>query len=73
MLGVLDLADPERRNARDSSPRAFAARCRYVPAENIILAPDCGMKYLPREIAVGKLKAMVAGAAIMRTELSRAA
>jgi len=54
-----------------------AARIRralpYVAAENIILAPDCGMKYLPRETAIGKLKAMVAGAAIMRTELSRAA
>jgi 5-methyltetrahydropteroyltriglutamate--homocysteine methyltransferase len=45
----------------------------YVAAEDIILAPDCGMKYLPRETALGKLKAMVAGAAIVRTELSRAA
>jgi 5-methyltetrahydropteroyltriglutamate--homocysteine methyltransferase len=72
MLGVLDLAD-----MNVESPELVAERVRralkYVPAENIILAPDCGMKYLPREIAVGKLKAMVAGAAIVRTELSRAA
>ena len=72
MFGVLDLADMSV-----ESPELVAERVRralkYVPAENIILAPDCGMKYLPREVAVGKLKAMVAGAAIMRTELSRAA
>ena len=72
LLGVLDLADPDVETAE-----IVAARIRralpYVPAENIILAPDCGMKYLPRETALGKLKAMVAGAAIMRTELSRAA
>ena len=72
LLGVLDLADPDI-----ETPEVVAARIRralpYVPAENIILAPDCGMKYLPRETALGKLKAMVAGAAIMRAELSRAA
>jgi 5-methyltetrahydropteroyltriglutamate--homocysteine methyltransferase len=72
LLGVLDLADPEV-----ETPEVVAARIRralpFVPAENIILAPDCGMKYLPRETAIGKLKAMVAGAAIMRAELSRAA
>jgi 5-methyltetrahydropteroyltriglutamate--homocysteine methyltransferase len=72
LLGVLDLADPQV-----ETPETVAARIRralpYVPAENIILAPDCGMKYLPRETALGKLKAMVAGAAIMRAELSRAA
>jgi 5-methyltetrahydropteroyltriglutamate--homocysteine methyltransferase len=72
LLGVLDLADPAV-----ETPEVVAARIRralpYVAAENIILAPDCGMKYLPRETAIGKLKAMVAGAAIMRAELSRAA
>ncbi len=49
-----------------------AARIRkaleYVAAENIIVAPDCGMKYLPREVADGKLAAMVAGAQIVRRE-----
>src|SRR6478609_2474808 len=72
LLGVLDLADPAVETAE-----IVAARIRralpFVAAENIILAPDCGMKYLPRETAFGKLKAMVAGAAIMRAELSRAA
>jgi 5-methyltetrahydropteroyltriglutamate--homocysteine methyltransferase len=72
LLGVLDLADPAI-----ETPELVAIRIRralpYVPAENIILAPDCGMKYLPRETADGKLKAMVAGAAIVRAELSRAA
>ena len=72
MLGVLDLSDPDVETAETVAARIRRA-LPYVPAENIILAPDCGMKYLPREIAVGKLKAMVAGAAIMRTELSRAA
>ncbi len=72
LLGVLDLADPGV-----ETPETVAARIRralpHVAAANIILAPDCGMKYLPRETALGKLKAMVAGAAIMRAELSRAA
>jgi 5-methyltetrahydropteroyltriglutamate--homocysteine methyltransferase len=72
LLGVLDLADPAV-----ETPEVIAARIRralpHVAAEDIILAPDCGMKYLPRETALGKLEAMVAGAAIMRAELSRAA
>lgn len=72
LLGVLDLANPQV-----ETPEIVATRIRralpFVPAENIILAPDCGMKYLPRETAVEKLKAMVAGAAIVRAELSRAA
>jgi len=72
LLGVLDLADPAVETADTVAARIRRA-LPYVAAENIILAPDCGMKYLPRETALGKLKAMVAGAAIMRTELSRAA
>ena len=43
-------------------------RSRYVPAERLIVAPDCGMKYLPRDVAFGKLGAMVAGARIVRAE-----
>jgi 5-methyltetrahydropteroyltriglutamate--homocysteine methyltransferase len=39
-------------------------------AENIVVAPDCGMKYLPREVAFGKMQAMVAGAKLMCEELS---
>ena len=56
------------------SAQAVAARVRrafsYVPADRIILAPDCGMKYLPREIAFAKLKAMAEAAAILRRELA---
>jgi len=72
LLGVLDLADTEVETAETVAARIRRA-LPYVAAENIILAPDCGMKYLPRETALGKLKAMVAGAAIMRAERSRAA
>ena len=54
------------------TPETVAARIRralpFVAAEDVIVAPDCGMKYLPREVAFGKMKAMVAGAAIIRAE-----
>jgi 5-methyltetrahydropteroyltriglutamate--homocysteine methyltransferase len=56
------------------NPETVAARIRralpYVPAARIVVAPDCGLKYLPREIAYGKMRAMVAGAKIVRQELS---
>jgi 5-methyltetrahydropteroyltriglutamate--homocysteine methyltransferase len=52
-----------------------AARIRralpFVRAEDVIVAPDCGLKYLHRDVASGKLKAMVAGAAIVRAEMAR--
>ena len=55
------------------TPEQVAARIRralpHVPAERIIVAPDCGLKYLPRDVAFGKMQAMVAGAAIVRREL----
>jgi 5-methyltetrahydropteroyltriglutamate--homocysteine methyltransferase len=70
MLGVLDLGSPEV-----ETPETVAARIRralpFVRAENFIVAPDCGLKYLGRDVAYGKLKAMVAGAAILRGEMSR--
>jgi 5-methyltetrahydropteroyltriglutamate--homocysteine methyltransferase len=68
ILGVLDLSD-----MTVETPEKVAERIRkalpYVPAEKIVVAPDCGLKYLPREVAFGKMKAMVAGAAIVRNEL----
>jgi 5-methyltetrahydropteroyltriglutamate--homocysteine methyltransferase len=68
MLGVLDLGDP-----KVETPRRVADRIRrglkHLPAERLIPAPDCGMKYLPREVAFGKLKAMAEGAAMVRAEL----
>jgi 5-methyltetrahydropteroyltriglutamate--homocysteine methyltransferase len=69
MLGVLDLGSAEVESAE-----AVAARIRrglqHVDAERLIPAPDCGMKYMPRERAFGKLCALAAGAAIVRRELT---
>jgi 5-methyltetrahydropteroyltriglutamate--homocysteine methyltransferase len=67
MVGCIDLSD-----MAIESPETIAARVRralpYVAKERVILAPDCGMKYLPREVAQGKLKAMVEAARILRAE-----
>jgi 5-methyltetrahydropteroyltriglutamate--homocysteine methyltransferase len=43
---------------------------RYLPPERLVVAPDCGMKYLPREVAFGKLRNMVRGRDIVRAELN---
>ncbi len=68
ILGVIDLAD-----MAVETPQTVAERIRrafaYVAPERIVVAPDCGMKYLPRAVAFGKMKAMVDGAAIVRREL----
>ena len=69
LLGVLDLSDMSVRPRRPSPP-ASAARCPHVPPERIVIAPDCGLKYLPRDVAYGKMQAMAAGAAIVRRELA---
>jgi 5-methyltetrahydropteroyltriglutamate--homocysteine methyltransferase len=70
ILGTLDLSD-----MAIETPETVAARIRralpHVPAERIVVAPDCGLKYLPREVAYGKMCAMVAGAKIVRAELSK--
>jgi 5-methyltetrahydropteroyltriglutamate--homocysteine methyltransferase len=69
VFGVIDMGDPAV-----ETPETVAGRIRrgleYVEPERLILAPDCGMKYLPRATAFGKLKAMVEGAAIVRREIS---
>jgi 5-methyltetrahydropteroyltriglutamate--homocysteine methyltransferase len=68
ILGVLDLSD-----MTVETPDKIAARIRralkYVPAERIVVAPDCGFKYLPRDVAFAKMRAMVDGAGIVRREL----
>ncbi len=69
MLGVLDLGDDAIETAEQVAAR-IRAGLKYVKAENLIPAPDCGMKYLSREIAFGKLKALADGAAIVRREIS---
>jgi 5-methyltetrahydropteroyltriglutamate--homocysteine methyltransferase len=60
-LGVLDLGSPEAETAELVAERVRRA-LEAVPPERIVVAPDCGMKYLPRELAFRKLEAMVAGA-----------
>jgi 5-methyltetrahydropteroyltriglutamate--homocysteine methyltransferase len=69
ILGVLALNDPAV-----ETPEAVADRVRralpYVPAERIVLAPDCGMKYLPRDSAFGKLASMSQAARRLRAELA---
>jgi 5-methyltetrahydropteroyltriglutamate--homocysteine methyltransferase len=69
LLGVLNLSTQEV-----ETPEIVATRIRralpYVDPEHIVVAPDCGMKYLLREVAFGKMKAMVEGARIVRSELS---
>jgi 5-methyltetrahydropteroyltriglutamate--homocysteine methyltransferase len=68
LVGVLDLSD-----MTIETPETVAARIRralpYVAAERIVVAPDCGLKYLSRDVAFGKMRAMSAGAAIVREEL----
>jgi 5-methyltetrahydropteroyltriglutamate--homocysteine methyltransferase len=68
ILGVLNLGDMEVETPEIVAKRIRAA-LEYIEPERLILAPDCGMKYLPREVAAGKLKAMVEGAQIVRAEL----
>ena len=68
ILGVLDLSTQQV-----ETPEVVAARIRralpFVSPERIVVAPDCGMKYLPADVAFGKMKAMVAGASLVRQEL----
>jgi 5-methyltetrahydropteroyltriglutamate--homocysteine methyltransferase len=68
ILGVLDLSTQDV-----ETPEIVAKRIRralpYVSAERIIVAPDCGLKYLPRDVAFGKMKAMAGGAHIVRSEV----
>ena len=69
LIGCLDLND-----MTIETPQIIVARIKralpYVAKENVVLAPDCGMKYLPREVAFGKLKAMVEAAKSLRAEFS---
>jgi 5-methyltetrahydropteroyltriglutamate--homocysteine methyltransferase len=68
LLGVIDLNDPKA-----ETPAVVAERIRaglkFLAPDKLIPAPDCGMKYLPRPLAFAKLKALAAGAAIVRKEL----
>ena len=69
ILGVIDLAD-----MTVETPQIVAGRIRralaHVPANRVVVAPDCGMKYLPRAVAFAKMKAMAEGASLVRRELN---
>ncbi len=68
ILGVIDLSDHEVESAElvaDRVRRAFP----YISPDRITIATDCGMKYLPRASAEGKMRAMVGAAKILRAEL----
>jgi len=67
MVGCIDLSDMTIETPQKVVERLKKA-LKHVKPENVIVAPDCGMKYLPREVAYGKLKAMVEGAKILRQE-----
>ena len=70
MLGVIDLSDPEIETPQKVAER-IRAGLKYLSPDKLLPAPDCGMKYLPRATAFGKLKAMAEGAAIVRQENCR--
>ena len=68
MYGVLDLRDHRVETPEIVAQRIWGA-LGHIPPERLVIAPDCGMKYLPRDVAFAKLKAMVAGRNIVRAEL----
>ena len=67
MVGCIDLSDMTVETPQKVVERIKRA-LQFVKAENVILAPDCGMKYLPREVAFGKMRAMAEGAKLLRAE-----
>jgi 5-methyltetrahydropteroyltriglutamate--homocysteine methyltransferase len=69
MVGVIDLGTEKIETSQEVAMRIRSA-LKHVPAERLVVAPDCGMKYLTREAAFGKLKALAEGAAIVRKELA---
>jgi 5-methyltetrahydropteroyltriglutamate--homocysteine methyltransferase len=69
ILGVIDLADPAVETMDQVTARIRAGLARVTP-DRLVLAPDCGMKYLPRATAFGKLRALVDGARAVRAQLA---
>jgi 5-methyltetrahydropteroyltriglutamate--homocysteine methyltransferase len=67
MVGCIDLSTPEVESV-DTIVERIKRALPYVKPENVILAPDCGMKYLPRDAATAKLRAMVEAAKVLRSE-----
>jgi 5-methyltetrahydropteroyltriglutamate--homocysteine methyltransferase len=69
ILGVLNLGDMTVETPETVAGRIRAA-LKYIPPERLVIAPDCGMKYMPRDVAFGKMKAMVEGTKMVRKELA---
>ena len=69
IVGVLDLSDPAAETPELVAERIEAALA-VIPAERLQVGPDCGMKYLPRELAFAKLRALVEGARMVRERLA---
>jgi len=67
MIGVLDLSDMNVETGEVVAQRIRRA-LPHVDADKVVIAPDCGLKYLPRDVAFGKMKAMAEGARILRAE-----
>jgi 5-methyltetrahydropteroyltriglutamate--homocysteine methyltransferase len=68
MLGVIDLGTESVESAEQVAGR-IREGLKHVAADHLVLAPDCGMKYLTREVAFSKLKSLVQGAALVRREI----
>ena len=69
LLGVLDLS-AQKAETPELVAERIRAGLKHLAADKLIPAPDCGMKYLPRDLAFAKLKALSEGAAIVRAEVS---
>jgi 5-methyltetrahydropteroyltriglutamate--homocysteine methyltransferase len=69
IVGVIDLSDESPVEDVETVAARIRAALRHADAENLIVAPDCGMKYLPRDKAFGKLSALAQAAALVRGEL----
>jgi len=69
ILGVIDLSDGAPVESAEQVADRISAALEHVSPERLVVAPDCGMKYLPRATAFAKLEAMVAGAALAREQL----
>ena len=68
-VGVIDLRD-HTIESREVVAQRIRDALRFMPVERLVIAPDCGMKYLPRDVAFGKLNNMVRGRDLVRAELN---
>jgi 5-methyltetrahydropteroyltriglutamate--homocysteine methyltransferase len=70
ILGVLDLSDDAPVETAEEVARRIRAALAFISPERLQVAPDCGMKYLRRDVALAKLRALVAGARRVRERLA---